>query len=62
MITFRKGQVESLGLIEKASYEVQGKDVLVATDSGPMRGLTARYTITRPGVAESAAGTMRKVQ
>lgn len=61
-MTFRKGQVESLGLIEKASYEVRAKEVLVTTESGPMRGLTARYTVTRPGVVQSDAGTMRKVQ
>jgi hypothetical protein len=61
-IQFRSGESEAMGLIEKVSYERKGSDVIVTTESGPMKGTATRYTITGPSTAQAAFGQLRRVK
>src|SRR5687767_5900845 len=45
-VHFRRGETETMGIIEKASYKVNGNDVIVTTESGPFKGIAVRYTMT----------------
>jgi hypothetical protein len=46
--SIQKGESEAMGIIEKVSYKVEGKQVIVTSRSGPMKGISARYVITGP--------------
>jgi hypothetical protein len=59
---FRKGESEAMGMIEKVSYEIKGNQVIVTSESGPMKGLAARYTITGPNTVHSEFGTLTRVK
>ncbi len=61
-VTFRSGEVESLGMIEKVSYKLEGNDVLVTYLEGIAKGTTMRYTITGPSTAHSGLGSLRRVR
>lgn len=61
-VTFREGETEALGMIEKVSYEITGNDVLVTSLDGFAEGTTFRYTMTGPDTARSALGTLRRVR
>jgi hypothetical protein len=61
-VTFREGETESLGMIEKVSYKREGKDVLVTYLDGMMKGTTMRYTIIGPESAHTELGNLRKVK
>lgn len=61
-IHFRNGETEAMGMIEKVSFERNGQDVIVTTESGPMKGVAMRYTITGPNTASSALGVLRRVK
>lgn len=61
-VEFRRGETETLGLIEKVSYEIRGKDVIVTYESGPANGLSMRYTVTGPDTARSQLGVLRRVR
>ena len=61
--TFRNGEMETLGMIEKASYVVDGYTVTVTSESGPMKGVASRFTMTRDGkAARSSVDVIRKVE
>jgi hypothetical protein len=61
-IHFRNGESEALGMIEKVSYNIKGNQVIVTSRSGPMEGVSARYTITGPNTAVSEFGSLRRIK
>ncbi len=61
-IQFRQGEVESLGIIEKVSYESKGNDVIVTYESGLMKGNAVRYTLLGSDVARSELGEIRRIK
>lgn len=61
-VTFRSGETEALGTIEKVSYEVDGNDVLVTYEDGMMKGTAMRYTITGPNSARTELGELTRVK
>jgi hypothetical protein len=62
IITFRDGETEAMGMIEKVSYEIRGNDVLVTYLDGIAKGTTMRYTMTGPDSARAAFGKLRRVK
>lgn len=61
-VQFRSGETETLGVIEKVSYEVKGNDVLVTYTDGIAKGMTMRYTITGQNTAQTELGALQRVQ
>ena len=61
-VQFRSGETETLGVIEKVSYEVRGNDVLVTYTDGITKGMTMRYTITGQNTAQTELGTLQRIQ
>jgi hypothetical protein len=61
-VQFRSGETESLGMIDKVSYEIKGSDVLVTFKEGMAKGTTLRYTITGNGTARTELGTLQRVK
>lgn len=59
-VTFRKGETEAMGIIEKVSYKTEGNDVLVTYLDGLAKGTTMRYTITGQGRARTELGTLKR--
>ena len=62
VVTFRSGETETLGVIEKVSYETKGNDVLVTYKNGPMKGTSIRYTILDKNTVKSQIGILRRVK
>jgi hypothetical protein len=61
-VTFRYGETETMGLIEKVSYKTEGRDVLVTSLDGMAKGLTIRYTITGPDSVRTGFGTLHRIK
>lgn len=61
-VTFRSGETEALGMIEKVSYKTDGNDVLVTYMEGMAKGTTMRYTITGKDSAHTELGTLRRIR
>jgi hypothetical protein len=61
-VNFRKGESETMGIIEKVSYEINGNMVIVTSENGPMKGVAARYTITSPNVVTTGFGKLRRIK
>ncbi len=61
-ITFRSGETEALGIIEKVSYEIKNNTVLVTYENGLMKGTSMRYTIINQNTVKSSLGTLRKIR
>jgi hypothetical protein len=61
-VTFRQGETEALGMIEKVSYKTEGNDVLVTYLDGLAKGTTLRYTMTGPDTARTELGTLQRVR
>ena len=62
VIEFRDGESESLGVIEKVTYEVRGNDVIVHSESGLGKGMAIRYTMTGPDSARAEFGALRRIR
>ncbi len=60
-ITFRTGETETFGIIEKVSYKTEGNDVLVTYLDGIAKGTTMRYTITGPNSARTELGSLHRI-
>ena len=43
-VRFGPGETETMGLIERVSYGIDGNQVIVRYTSGPMKGTAARYS------------------
>lgn len=61
-VTFRSGETEPLGIIEKVSYKTEGNDILVTYLNGMAKGMTMRYTITGKDSARTELGTLRRIR
>ena len=61
-VEFRSGETETMGVIEKVSYEVKDGDVIMTYESGLMKGNAVRFTVTDPDSARSSLGTLRRVK
>lgn len=61
-VTFRDGETEAMGMIEKVSYKVDGNDVLVTNLDGLMKGTTFRYTVVDANTVRTQLGVLRRVQ
>ena len=62
IVKFRKGESESMGLIEKVSYKVNGNSVIVTSESGPMKGISVKYTVDSPNTLTFATGKLQRVR
>jgi hypothetical protein len=60
-VTFRSGETETMGLIEKVGYTVQSQSVLVNYKDGPMKGTSVRFEFVGKGTARAMGVTYRKV-
>ena len=60
-VQFRPGETETMGFIEKVSYEIKGNQVIVKYESGPMEGTAARYTLTAPNTAKAEFGVLQRI-
>lgn len=61
-VQFRSGETETLGVIEKVSYEVKGNDVLVTYTDGIAKGMTMKYTMIGQDTAQTELGTLQRIQ
>lgn len=61
-VQFRKGESETMGIIEKVSYEIKGNQVIVTSESGPMKGVSARYIVTSKNVVTTEFGKLRRIK
>jgi hypothetical protein len=60
-VIFRKDETETLGVIQKVSYERKGDDVVVTYESGLLKGTSVRYTMNDRNTAAFALGTLKRV-
>ena len=61
-VTFRAGETEAMGMIEKVSYKTEGNDVLVTYEDGLAKGTTMRYTVVDQNTVRTELGTLHRVQ
>ena len=59
-IQFRSGEVEADGVVDRVTYEHEGKDVLVTYTTGALKGKTMRFTMTGINTANSELGAMSR--
>ena len=59
--TFRDGETEALGIIEKVGYKVDGQSVIVTYKDGLMKGSAVRYVFVNPTTVQTAGMTYRKI-
>ena len=59
--TFRNGETESMGIIEKVGYKVDGQSVIVTYKDGMMKGSALRFVMINPTTANALDTTYRKV-
>jgi len=60
-VQFRAGETETMGFIEKVSYDIKGNQVIVNYESGPMQGTAVRYTVAGPHEIRSQFGVLRRI-
>jgi hypothetical protein len=61
-ITFRPGETEALGMIEKVSYRQDGRDIIVTSEDGPMKGTATRYTPIDANTVKTSIWVLRRVK
>ena len=61
-VTFRDGETEAMGMIDKVSYETDGQDVLVTYLDGMAKGTTMRFTMTGPDTVHSEFGALKRIR
>ena len=61
-VSFRVGEVESLGTIKEVSYKRYWSSVLVTYEDGPNKGSTFRYTLVDADTIRSDSGTFHRVR
>lgn len=59
--TLRSGEVETMGMIEKVQYKVDGESVIVTYQDGLMKGTSVRYMLANPTTMQAMNITYRKV-
>jgi len=60
--TFRRGEMEGMGMIEKVDYKVEGQSVIVTPKEGIMKGTGFRYVLRDATTATAMGMTYRKVR
>jgi hypothetical protein len=61
-VQFRDGESETMGIIEKVSYEIKGNQVLVTLENGPMKGMAARYVIANTNTVTAPFGALTRLK
>ena len=61
-IVFRDGETQTANFVEKVSYEMDGRDVLMTYLDGPSKGSTVRFKFTDADHARSSIGSLSKVR
>lgn len=59
--TFRAGEMETMGVIEKVGYASDGNSVIVTLKDGMMKGTSIRYSLVNGTTMQSMGSTYRKV-
>lgn len=59
-ITFRPGETEAMGVIEKVDYATNGNVVKVTYKDGMMKGSTIAFTIVDQNTATNPMYTLRR--
>lgn len=59
--TFRAGEMETMGVIEKVGYKADGNSVVVTMKDGMMKGTAVRYTLVDGTTMQAMGATYRKV-
>lgn len=60
-ITFRSGETESLGVIEKVEYEIKDSDVVVHYLDGLAKGMAIRYHVVDSSTLQNQLGNLRRI-
>lgn len=61
-MTFRPGEAESLGIIDKVTYRSEGRDVIVTYETGLSKGSAMRVTVVDENTIRTDLGTFRRVR
>ena len=61
-VTFRSGESEAMGVIEKVSYEQQGNSVIVTSEDGMAKGMKVRYVLVDANTIQAVGTTFRRVR
>ena len=61
-IQYRDGESVAMGMIEKVSYDIQGNDVIVKTESGPLAGVSTRVRAIDRETLQTELGTLRRAR
>lgn len=57
---FRDGETETMGMIEKVGYKVDGQSVIVTYKDGLMKGTAVRFVMVNPTTAQALGMTYQK--
>ena len=60
-VTFRSGETESMGIIEKVGYKTEGNSVVVTYKDGLMKGSAVRFHLVAATTARAMDTTFRKI-
>ena len=60
-VTFRSGETEAMGMIEKVGFTTEGNSVLVTYKDGLMKGTAVRFQMVDSKTARAMGTTYRKV-
>lgn len=61
-ITFRTGETETMGIIERVDYTTKGSAVKVTYKDGMMKGSSIQFTMVDQNTATNAMYTLRRVR
>jgi hypothetical protein len=61
-VTFRSGEVESMGTTKVVSYKTVGDEVFVTYKEGANKGSTFRYQVIDADTIRSESGTFQRVR
>lgn len=59
---FRSGETESMGIIEKVSYKVDGNSVIVTSKDGMAKGISMRYELIDKDTLRAGGGLMHRIK
>ncbi len=59
--TFRNDETETLGVIEKVGYQIEGQSVIVSHKDGLMKGTAVRYEMVNATTLKAMGQTYQKV-
>jgi hypothetical protein len=61
-ITFRPGETEAMGIIEKVSYSVDGNSVRVTSEDGLMKGSAMVYVMIDRNTAKAEMFGLKRIR